>query len=648
MSFGSIFKTIDPRWLLLLIVVAVVCVYFPGLFGGYTFDDFPNLVDNTELHVSTLSFDRWWAAIFSSPSSELQRPLAMFTFAINYYFSGLDPFPVKLTNLIIHLLNVFLAFRLADIIFRTSMVRSEGTNPTPSTLALFVTALWALAPINLTPILLSVQRMESLAQVFVFIGLRLYIDGRLRQLSGSGGWGRIFLGIVICTGLGTLAKETATALPLYAFLVECLLFHFRNETRRIDRRLLLFYTGILLIPMLIGSIWILQFSLAPTSYAARDFTLTQRLLTETRVLWDYAHWTLIPNLSELSLYHDDYAISQSLTNPLSTSFAIIGLVGVLAAAVFLRKRRPVAALGIALFLAAHALTATVIPLELVYEHRNYFSSFCLFMALADIVFALMQNATARFAGATLGFAFIVFFSFTTLLRATEWGNPIRFALSESAKHPYSPRARYDEGRTYVVLSDYDKNSPFFLKAKQALIAASTLPNANILPEQALLILASRTNTAIDGNWWRNLQRKLQSRPIGVQETSALSALSRCQIEGHCALDPARMLDTFYAALNASKQRADILTLFANYAVNVLKDYDLGLRLLHGALEKSPGTFQYHENLVRILIFVGKFDEAQSEMVQMARMNHFGTHTSQLARLDERLAGAKARQHQRLQ
>ncbi len=49
---------------------------------------------------------------------------------------------------------------------------------------------------------------------------------------------------------------------------------------------------------------------------------------------------------------------------------------------------------------------------------------------------------------------------TTLLRASEWGEPLRFVLSEVAKHPLSPRATYDEGRTYVILCEYDSTSTF--------------------------------------------------------------------------------------------------------------------------------------------------------------------------------------------
>ena len=629
-------------WILPCILAAVVAIYFRGLFGGYTFDDFPNIVDNEQLHVSTLSVSDWWAAIFSSPASELQRPLAMFTFAINIFFTGLDPFPIKATNLAIHLLNVLLACWLArELIGAWAMRhRTEASLSQIEGAALTVTALWALAPINLTPVLLSVQRMESLAQVFVFVGLALYVAGRQRQLEGKRGWVRIFSGVALATGLGLLAKETAAAIPLYALIIECLLFGFLTREGKRDNRLFLFYAAVLLLPLVAGSAWLLPWALSPASYASRPFTLAERLLTESRVIWSYVEWTLVPNLGELSLYHDDYAISRNLLQPIWTIVAVLGLVAAVVTAVMVRKRRPLTALGMFLFLAAHALTGTIIPLELIYEHRNYFASFALMLVVVDVI---VLGPGRRFHGlvrAIIIAAMLGFFSVTTLLRANEWGDPVRFAISEAAKHPLSPRATYDEGRTYVILSNFDSNSAFFPLAKQALISASRVPNATALPEQALLILASRSRTQADPDWWRDMRQKFKQGPMSVQEVGGLYALSQCQESGKCNFDRSDMLETFYAAVGSGKSPSDVLTIFANYAINVLHDYDLAIRLMQGALEASPKNLQYHENLARALIFLRRFDEAQGEIEKMQQLNHLGTSNAPIRATQKRLQDAK--------
>jgi len=628
-------------WLLWAILLSTATVYFRGLFGSYTFDDFPNIVDNVELHVSTLVWSDWWAAMFSSPASDLQRPLAMLSFAINYFLTGLDPIPIKATNLAVHLLNVVLAYALARRLFHLGAQRATSP-PTAARIegaALALAALWALAPINLAPVLLAVQRMESLANLFVFAGLCLYIDGRVAQLDGRSGWGRILLGIGACTAVGVLAKETAAMIPLYAFIVEWLFFGFATRARTPDRRLFVLFALVLLLPLVLGLAWLLPHALAPGAYSGRSFTLTERLLTETRILWDYVRWTLVPNLGTLSLYHDDYVVSHSLLAPITTLFAICGLLAAFIVAIVVRSAVPMVALGVLWYFAAHALTATVIPLELIYEHRNYFASFAL---LLIVVHGLVLTTAAQrlaFAGMLAIAALAVFYGLTTFLRASEWGNPIRFALSEVAKHPLSPRATYDEGRTYVILSDYDVNSTFLPLARKSLIAAAAVPNSTMLPEQALLMVAARTGTEQDPAWWAAMQTKLNSHPVGVQEISALYSLSRCQEEGHCSFDTGNMLDTFYAAIG-THPKPDVLTIFGNYALNVMHDYDLALRLLRGAIELKPRDMQYHENLAKVLIFLRRFDEAGEEIQTMRGLDRLGVAGSRIAALQTRLENAQ--------
>src|SRR5687768_12950204 len=94
-------------------------VYWPGLWGGFSFDDNPNIAFNTQLHVTKSNWDQWVAAAFSSPAKELPRPLAMLSFAINHLFTGLNPWPMKATNLAIHLCNTALVFGLVRALIRS-------------------------------------------------------------------------------------------------------------------------------------------------------------------------------------------------------------------------------------------------------------------------------------------------------------------------------------------------------------------------------------------------------------------------------------------------------------------------------------------------------------------------------------------------
>ena len=101
------------RWLLLVLFLATAVVYWPGLSGGWLFDDYPNIVDNPGVQPDHATVPELVGAALSSPSSQFKRPLPSLSFAANYLADGLDPWGWKLVNLIIHLLNGLLVFLLA-------------------------------------------------------------------------------------------------------------------------------------------------------------------------------------------------------------------------------------------------------------------------------------------------------------------------------------------------------------------------------------------------------------------------------------------------------------------------------------------------------------------------------------------------------
>ncbi len=48
-------------WLLAVAFIVTAAVYWPGLSGGFLFDDYPNIVDNHGVQPHDASFRRWWA-----------------------------------------------------------------------------------------------------------------------------------------------------------------------------------------------------------------------------------------------------------------------------------------------------------------------------------------------------------------------------------------------------------------------------------------------------------------------------------------------------------------------------------------------------------------------------------------------------------
>lgn len=584
-----------------------VIVYWPSLHGGYVFDDFINIVLNTNVHVQSLDLASLRNATLGPPSAA-HRPLAMISFAFDWYLGGGDPFRMKVVNLIIHLINGLLLFGLLRTLLRASRPALDPMHA--NWLALCVTAAWLLAPINFTAVAYVVQRMESLCQVFVLAGLWGYIAARVRMRDGKSGFLRAVASIVLGTAIGGLSKESAVLLPLYALIAEWIMFGFARADGQIDGRLFAMYLMLLVLPACAALYWTVGHVLPATAWAARPFTLGERLLTEPRILWDYVQWSLLPMPNQMSLYHDDIKLSHGLFDPPTTLLAIAGLCALVVATLRLRRARALTALGIAWFLAAHLLTATVIPLELVFEHRNYFASIGLYLALFSLVVPpiIARMALLRKAACIV---FILFFAVVTWIRALDWSTPLQFALSEAQTNPHSPRAAYDLANTYVMLSQDHANSPLLAEAFKAMQHAATMPGANILPDQGLLLLSARLHRTPPDGTWERMQHKLATRALSVQDVDALYKLSDCVLNGDCAFPPNQMVNSFLAALMHTPPDTGVLTTYSSYAFNTLHDTALAIELTRDAIKEKPRDLQMRANLLLLLVTSGQRDAAQA-------------------------------------
>lgn len=644
---------------LALALILTALVYWPGLCGGWLFDDYPNIVDNRGVQPTSVSLPTLITAALSSPASDFKRPLASLSFAANYLASDLDPFWMKLTNLVIHLMNGVLVFLLSRELLRSC--GPQTTDMARGRLAATIAAGWLLLPINLTAVLYVVQRMESMANLFVLLGLLGYVVGRLRMRRGLKDWLATPLcvaSLLLATAIGTMAKETAVMLPLYAFLTEWIVFDFRTapEEKR-DGRLLAIFLCLLVLPIIAGLAWLTPMLIRPESWATRNFTLGTRLLTEMRVVVDYFAWTILPLPHSLSFYHDDYVISTGLLSPLSTLASLCGLIALVALVPWLRRRSPLVSLGMALFLGGQLLTATVLPLELVYEHRNYFASFGLVLALATLIFlpqvasdsqAIGSASNWGWAGRTsarnvaqLVFGTLMLWWLTcTALTAYAWGDPLRLAQELALRDPGSPRAQYELGRTYIIYSEYDPQSPFTKLAYAPLEKAASIPDSSILPLQALIFMNSRMHLPLKPQWWEAMIAKLNAHKPGVQDESSLGALSQCARGGQCDLPRDEMVRAYQAALSHPAPSARLQSMYGDYAWNVLGDRELGLRMTRQASETAPRESAYLVTLIRMEIATGRRDAAEEDIKRLRDLNIGGSLDSSIKQLSDQLTGGE--------
>src|SRR5690348_17020504 len=171
------------RWEIGLVIVLVVCcaLYWPSLHGPFLFDDFPNLaaLDSID-HVSSW---RDLGIYLSQPRNFPGRPMAMLSFLLQKASWPSHPFPFRLVNVGIHLFNGALVFALARRIARhwlPNQTAPDSFGNRADIAAYLAAAAWLLNPIQLSGVVLIVQRMTLLMATFTLLGLLAYMRGLLR------------------------------------------------------------------------------------------------------------------------------------------------------------------------------------------------------------------------------------------------------------------------------------------------------------------------------------------------------------------------------------------------------------------------------------------------------------------------------------
>lgn len=622
---------------LALLFLAVFLVYRPGLSGGFLFDDGTNIVENEKLHITEFSGSGLASAILSSDAGPLRRPVAMFSFALNHLAGGLDPYGYKLANLILHLGTGAAVFWLSWLLLRTHAERFRTGEDSARCFwsALLISAAWMLHPLNLSSVLYVVQRMASLAAFFTLLAVGAYLAGRRRQLAGGKGFPLIFLGIAVFGSLAVFSKENALLFPAYLFLVEWLVLGFRAESAATRRRVVALNLALAVIPALLVLGYLASHvDWLAGMYGNRDFTLAQRLLTESRVLWFYVGLILLPDIRRMGLYHDDFPVSTGLLAPPATLAAILALATAFALAIAVRKRAPLLSLGILWFFLGHAMESTVFPLELVHEHRNYLPALGLLLPACYYLAAASRLPGLRIAAPALAVVLVAALGAGTAIRAEYWSNDLDLALVDAAHHPGSKRTNSEAGRILFALAEAEKK----LGAPEHRVAArreesrnyfrkaAAIRDSNLQAEFALLMIDDREGKAPDAALVEDIAARLSVPPLAASSTNGVIRLSRCQTAKICRFPP-EVLDKLYTALlkNPGLNATTRGTVLAEISQNALArgDLDDALDSAEAAIYYRPTEGQLYINYAHLLIVAGDFENAGKLLDQAGKLDWDG-------------------------
>ena len=349
-----------------LIVGVALLAYSNTFHVPFHFDDRPNITQNPNVQIKVFSWDRI-ERLIKYTYKESIRVFSYFTFALNYYFGGFNVFGYHLVNFLIHIASGIFLYAFLLLTFNLPSLK-EKYGSISYKVALFTSLIFIAHPIQTQSVTYIVQRMASMAGMFYLLSLVLYIKGRL-----STGWPRVFYfgGMVLSYLLGVFSKENVAILPLFVALYEFYFFQNLDLSPR-GKKILLALIAILLVLGIFGFIiWGERYiNVIIEGYAYRTFTMSERVLTQFRIVLYYVTLLLYPHPSRLNLDYD-FPLSKTILDPPTTLISILIVAGLIGYSIWTAKKRPVISFCILWYFGNLVIESSIFPLEMVYEHRLY-------------------------------------------------------------------------------------------------------------------------------------------------------------------------------------------------------------------------------------------------------------------------------------
>lgn len=591
-----------------LLSLAVFLGYHHTLQSPFLLDDGPNIVKNPYIQIQDLSFDSL-QKVFSPEQPSARRPVASLSFALNYLYSGYDPAGFHSVNIFIHILTAFTVLQLFLFYFsRTSRTAAEGMG-----LALAAALLWTLNPLQTSAVTYIVQRMTILCTLFFSASLLAYIRARQLQSAPGSGDGRnfkaggLFLLAFFLWLLAMKTKEIAAIMPVILLLHELFFFRTRSRNSVEKYKYLLIGFGAMLLflgyQVFSDPGFLINFA---KSYEMRDFTLAERLLTEARVVLHYMGLFLLPLPSRMTVYYD-YPVSVSLLTPPATLLSFLTLGGMSVFSVLGAKKYPLLSFALLWTLLCLVIESTVLPLELVFEHRFYLPSIGFSLLLVAASWQLFGFFSKRKWVFYLiwGILCCILLSLT-YSRNRDWQSELSISLDAVEKTPLLPRAVNNLAGAYIRSGDSAKG-------------LETLEQALRLDPDSVVVLANLFMLSVDlkqggqaGYYLQRLKTAIRDGHFSCKQSSNILLAAEVLVQN------GRFGDAIFLLESLGSCRTKNAVYFDNLGLcySRIGRHRKAMENFEKAFEKNPGDPYIIFSLSRSYLFNNRLEEARRTLERL--------------------------------
>lgn len=631
-----------PALAALLLGTALLAAYANSFHGPFIFDDEPSITNNPTL--------RSWKTVFFPPGDSgltvSGRPLLNASFALNYALGGSAVAGYHTVNLLIHFLAALTFFGLLRRTFLLPSLR-EKFSASATSLALIVSAIWALHPLQTESVTYVVQRAESLVGLFFL--LTLYCFVRTADTPSSAHRWQV-LAVLSCLA-GMASKEVMVSAPLIIFLFDRTFVSgsFAQAWRSHKKfHLMLAATWLLLAGCILAS-----GGRGGTVGFTEDTSSWKYLLTQCHAITHYLRLCVWPH----PLLHDHgVAVVQHLSEVWLEAVLVVGLLVATAVALI---RFPRCGLLAGTFFALLAPTSSFVPVitQTVAEHRMYLPVGAVITLLALCIHRFWGHKKTLLFGTATALAFAIlthlrnhdYRSAETIWQDAAEKNPTSFRPWSALARDYSQQGRFEDAENAsraalelapgnaVIAIEYAYALKENGKAVKALdvyrAVVDSLPSKpskrppdpckTILGYGSMLHSVGRIDEAI-AQFHTALRIEPDSSDAHFRLADALETSGR----------PAEAVTHYEAALRSDPSSVKICNNFGNVLIK-LGRHEHALRVLAQGLAVDPANAGLRINQSLALQHTGRPTEARNVLQSVLAENpRLASAHNQLARLLE--------------
>jgi protein O-mannosyl-transferase len=621
---------------ILLLVLSSTGIYFNSLKGSFQFDDVP-LISNQWIE-DLESFNQ-----FVKISSFENRPILLWTYALNNSLGKNKEFGFHLLNLMLHigvtLLIYFLVLKTSHFQESYHVTRSKNpgiSNPTSIWIFPFITALiFSLHPLNTDSISYISSRSSVLATFFYLFSLYLFLnlfspENKKIPLVKN----LILIPLVAGTMYLSLAsKLIASTLPLIMGFWYFVFIFSRNNRETLWKKN---WAYLLFILISIAAFFLLKGS---SLYNTKDQGLElygqlPYLLIQIKVIvFYYLRLSFFP----FNLSVDSGMPFSSINKDPFIIFAIIIISGIVVAAI--KSRNIWLLAGTAWFFITLAPTSSFIPLnDLAVEHRTYLP---MTLGVCMIIGWGISRLCSiwRFGFLSL---IIVALSLATITRNSDWISEISLWEDVARKNPSSSRAHNNLGKAYFEKGNlararyhFEKsianipkftNEKFNLKNTEELLLRKRGPANSNLRIAADLVEPHYNLASIyldQGKLDLAEKEYLKTLSLRTNHSSAKIGLGSVYNKKGLYEKAAKL----YQQAIKDKQSQSGNDFFPLAHLNLGEVYgktgEISLAIMEWekAIQQDPSLLPAHFNLGTALMMQGEFDRAEKYLLKCLEMNH---------------------------